>query len=403
MILKETLRHIIKTQKEELFLQEKTIEREKIKEIKIDIDLAVILSGVRRCGKSTLLKQLIKKTRNFYYFNFEDPRANSFELTDFNKLNEVFQEEFGRSEYYFFDEVQNVAGWEIFVRSMLDKNKHFIITGSNASLLSKELGTKLTGRHIRFELMPFSFNEFLTLKNKRSSIESFEEYLTNGGFPQYLKIKRIEILQELFNDIIARDISVRHKIRNEKALNQLALYLLTNIGKEFSHNSLKKIFGISVNTIISFISYFEDAYILFTIPRFDYSYKKQLVNPKKIYAIDNGFVNANSSSFSGDKGKMLENAVFLSLRRKYKNIFYFQEKKECDFLVKENNKIVKAIQVCYQISEDNQEREFSGLIEALDKFNLKEGLILTYNQEDIINIKGKSINIIPLWKWLLSK
>jgi len=403
MILKETLRHIIKTQKEELFLQEKTIEREKLKEIKIDIDLAVILSGVRRCGKSTLLKQLIKKTRNFYYFNFEDPRANSFELTDFNKLNEVFQEEFGRSEYYFFDEVQNVAGWEIFVRSMLDKNKHFIITGSNASLLSKELGTKLTGRHIRFELMPFSFNEFLTLKNKRSSIESFEEYLTNGGFPQYLKIKRIEILQELFNDIIARDISVRHKIRNEKALNQLALYLLTNIGKEFSHNSLKKIFGISVNTIISFISYFEDAYILFTIPRFDYSYKKQLVNPKKIYAIDNGFVNANSSSFSGDKGKMLENAVFLSLRRKYKNIFYFQEKKECDFLVKENNKIVKAIQVCYQISEDNQEREFSGLIEALDKFNLKEGLILTYNQEDIINIKGKSINIIPLWKWLLSK
>ena|SRR3989344_2847331 len=403
MILKETLRHITKTQKEELFLQEKTIEREKIKEIKIDINLAVILSGVRRCGKSTLLKQLIKKTRNFYYFNFEDPRANSFELTDFNKLNEVFQEEFGRSEYYFFDEVQNVAGWEIFVRSMLDKNKHFIITGSNASLLSKELGTKLTGRHIRFELMPFSFNEFLTLKNKRSSIESFEEYLTNGGFPQYLKIKRIEILQELFNDIIARDISVRHKIRNEKALNQLALYLLTNIGKEFSHNSLKKIFGISVNTIISFISYFEDAYILFTIPRFDYSYKKQLVNPKKIYAIDNGFVNANSSSFSGDKGKMLENAVFLSLRRKYKNIFYFQEKKECDFLVKENNKIVKAIQVCYQISEDNQEREFSGLIEALDKFNLKEGLILTYNQEDIINIKGKSINIIPLWKWLLSK
>ena len=400
MILKETLRTIARKQKEELFIDDKTVEREKLKEIKIDINLAVIISGVRRCGKSTLLKQLMKKTDNFYYFNFEDPRANGFELEDFYRLNEAFQEEFKDSKYYFFDEIQNVEKWELFVRSMLDKNRHFIITGSNASLLSKELGTKLTGRHIRYELMPFSYNEFLALKNRKPHIESFEEYLKKGGFPQYLKIEKIEMLQELFNDIITRDISIRHKIRSEKLLKQLSLYLLTNLGREFSYNSLRKTFKLSINTIISFISYFEDAYILFSVPKFDYSYKKQLINKKKIYAIDNGLVIANSNSFSEDKGRMLENMVFLNLRRNYNNIYYFSEKRECDFLVKEQNKITQAIQVCYEISEENKEREISGLVEALKKFNLKNGLILTYNQEDKIKIDDKIINVIPVWKWL---
>lgn len=400
MILKETLRNIARKQKEELLTDDKTVEREKLREINIDINLAIILSGVRRCGKSTLLRQLIKKTDNFYYFNFEDPRANGFELEDFYRLNEAFQEEFGDSKYYFFDEIQNVEKWELFVRSMLDKNRHFIITGSNASLLSKELGTKLTGRHIRYELMPFSYNEFLALKNRKKGIESFGEYLKKGGFPQYLKIEKIEMLQELFNDIITRDISVRHKIRSEKSLKQLSLYLIANIGREFSYNSLRKAFKLSINTIISFISYFEDAYILFSMPKFDYSYKKQLINKKKIYAVDNGFAVANSNSFSENKGRMLENMVFLSLRRNYNGIYYFSENRECDFLVKEQNKITQAIQVCYELNEENKEREISGLIEALKKFKLNSGLILTYNQEDKIKVDGKIINVIPVWKWL---
>jgi len=404
MIVKEVISSIVKTQKKDILAVKSSIEREKLKEVKILDSFAVILSGVRRCGKSTLLRQMIKKVKNFYYFNFEDPIAVSFELSDFQILEEVFKEEYGESDYYFLDEVQNVPKWELFVRSMLDKGKYFVITGSNASLLSKELGTRLTGRHIDYELFPFSFNEFLKLKDKAPSIESFQEYFIKGGFPQYLKNDSSETLKDLFSDIINRDISARHKIRNLKSLKEMAVYLITNVGKEFSYNSLKKTFNLgSVNSAISFISFFEDSYMLFTVPKFDYSYKKQVVNPKKVYSIDNGFSNANSASFSEDKGRMLENMAFLNLRRKHKEIFYFQEKGECDFVIKEREKIIQAIQVCYHLTEQNKDRELNGLFEALNKFKLNEGLILTYNQDDHFELKGKSIKVMPLWKWLLEK
>lgn len=401
MILKETLRQVVITQRKELDLKENNIEREAIKKINLEMPFAIIISGIRRCGKSTLLKQLMKKIKEFYYFSFDDIRAVNFEVEDFHKLNEIFIEEYGKKDYYFFDEIQNIPKWELFVRTLLDNKKYVIITGSNASLLSKELGTRLTGRHLRFELFPFSFNEFLSLTNKKCSINSFEEYLNKGGFPEYLRYNKPIILQELLNDILNRDIAIRHKIRNLKSLKEMALYLLTNVGKEFSYNNLKKIFSLgSTNSAISFVSYFEDSYLLFSIPKFDYSLKKQLVNPKKIYVIDNGLINTNSSSFSQDKGKLLENLVFINLRKNYKDIFYFQEKGECDFIIKEGTKIKKAIQVCFYLNEDNKNREINGLIEAIEKFNLKEGLILTYNQDDEISISNKKIKIMPVWKWL---
>jgi len=402
MILKETLRAVAHSQKTELSLFEYGIEREKLKEININVPFALILSGIRRCGKSTLLRQITKKVRNFYYFNFEDPRAASFEVQDFQKLNEVFHEEFGEAEYYFFDEIQNVMKWELFVRALLDKKKHVIITGSNASLLSKELGTRLTGRHLRYELFPFSFREFLNLIRKKPNIGVFEEFFTKGGFPEFLKIQSVGILQELFNDIIIRDIVAKYKLRSVKAIQEMALYLLTNVGKEFSYNHLKKLFELgSTSSVISFVSYFEDSYLLFTVPKFDYSLKKQLVNPKKVYSIDNGLSNTNSVSFSEDKGKMLENMVFLDLRRRHKDIFYFQEKGECDFVVKEGTKITKAIQVCFELNEDNKKREIDGLAEALEKFRLKEGLILTYNQTDELRIGNKTVKVLPVYKWML--
>jgi len=402
MILKETLRNIVRAQRKDVLLEDDSIAREKLKEIKIEESFAIILSGVRRCGKSTVLRQMIKKSNNFYYFNFEDPSAVNFELADFETMNQVFNEEYGESKYYFFDEVQNVEKWELFVRAMLDKGKYFVITGSNASLLSRELGTRLTGRHLDYELFPFSFTEFLKIKNKKPSMESFQEYFTKGGFPQYLKSERAESLQDLFNDIINRDISIRHKIRNLKSLKEMAVYLITNVGKEFSYNSLKKMFNLgSVNSAISFVSFFEDSYMLFTVPKFDYAIRKQIINPKKVYSIDNGFSNVNSASFSEDKGKMLENMAFLALRKEHKDIFYFQEKKECDFVIKEGTKITMAMQICYDLTEQNKDREINGLLEALDKFKLKEGLILTYSQEDNFKIEGKKIKVIPVWKWLL--
>ncbi len=402
MILKETLRQVIKSQRKDLKSFDYGTEREELRAIKFNIPYALILSGIRRCGKSTLLNQLLKKLPNFYYLNFEDTRLNSFQIEDFEKLDEIFKEDYGKSEYYLFDEIQNINGWEIFVRSRLDKKKKFIITGSNASLLSKELGTRLTGRHINIELFPFSFTESLSMAKVKADVNSFSEYLKSGGFPEYLKYKKQEILRELLIDIIQRDIVVRYKLRDSKTAISLVLYLLTNTGKEFSYNKLKKIFDLgSINTAIAFVSYFEDSYLLFTVPKFDYSLKKQIVNAKKIYSIDNGLSNANSTSFSSDLGRMLENSVFLHLRRRHKNIFYFREKGECDFLVSEQNKIKIAIQVSYKLDEENKEREIDGLLEAIKKFNLREGLILTFNQEDKFEIDGKHIIIKPVWKWML--
>ncbi|MBS3149704.1 ATP-binding protein [Candidatus Woesearchaeota archaeon] len=401
MILKETLRNIIKTQRDSLDLEELSVDREALKQIEVKIPFALVLSGIRRCGKSTLLKQIMKKVKGFYYFNFEDPRVVNVEVEDFQKLDEIFREEYGNKDYYFFDEIQNIQKWELFVRTLLDKKKYVIITGSNASLLSKELGTRLTGRHLRYELFPFSYNEFLLMVNKKPNINSFEKYFADGGFPEYLKLKKAAILQELFNDILIRDIAVRHKLRSLKSLREMALYLLTNVGKEFSYNNLKKMFNLgSTNSAIAFVSYLEDSYLLFTVPKFDYSLKKQLVNQKKIYSIDNGLTNINSSSFSQDKGKMLENMVFINLRKMYTDIFYFQEKGECDFVVKEGTKISRAIQVCYDLNEDNKEREINGLLEALEMFDLKEGTILTYNQEDKLKSKNRNIKVLPIWRWL---
>jgi len=402
MISKEELRKIVRMQREDVLTFEKGIEREN--KIKPNLAFALIISGVRRCGKSTLLRQFIRKIKGFYYFNFEDPKASGFELADFERLDEIFIEEYGNQNYYCFDEIQNVEKWEIFVRNLLDRKKYVLITGSNASLLSKELGTKLTGRHLTNELFPFSFKEFLKLTGRNPNIKSFHEYFLKGGFPEYLKLNKSEVLEELLSDILIRDISVRHGIRNLKTLKQMAIYLLTNVGKEFSYNSLKEIFKLgSINSVISFISYFEDSYLLFTVPKFDFSFKKQIVNPKKIYSIDNGISNINSASFSEDKGRMLENLVFITLRHKNQDIFYFQENNECDFLIRKGVKIIDAIQVCYEINKENQDREINGLIEAMNKFKLKECLILTYNQEDKFVIEDKVIKVIPVWKWLLEK
>lgn len=402
MILKETLRSIVQTQRKEIETTEYGTERGMLNEIGLDVPFAIIISGIRRCGKSTLLRQVIRNTRMFYYFNFEDPRAANFDINDFQKLDEIFNEEYGETSYYFFDEIQNIQKWELFVRTMLDKKKHFLITGSNASLLSKELGTRLTGRHLKHELFPFSYHEFLIFTSKKAGAETFAEYLQKGGFPEYLKYGKSAILQELLNDIIMRDIVVRHKLRTAKIMKEMALYLITNIGKEFSYNNLAKTFNLgSTNTAVAFVSYLEDSYLLFTVQKFDYSLKKQSVNPKKVYSIDNGLSAVNSVSFSSDNGRMLENQVFLELRRAGKEAYYFKGKGECDFLTKEKNKINSAIQVCYELNEDNKERELNGLVEALDNFGLKEGFILTYNMEDELKVSGKTIKIKPVWKWCL--
>lgn len=375
--------------------------REQLALVTLSKEFVLIITGIRRCGKSTLMQQLISQlNRSVAFFNFEDPRIFGFETTDFVKLDEVIGD---NSLYYFFDEIQNVDNWEIYIRNLHDKQKVICITGSNASLLSRELGTKLTGRNIQIELLPFSFKEYLSFKKIKAEAATFQHYLLEGGFPDYLKTANKEVLQQLFKDIVYRDIIVRHSVRNDKVLMSIALYLISNAGKEFSFTNIKKTFSVgSVNTVIDYISWFEDSYLLFTVPKFSWSLKSVAINPKKVYVIDTGFGDANSLSFSNDTGRLLENAVYLQLRRTYKELYYFREKGECDFVVKEKNKVTNAIQVCAEVSQENLLRELKGLIEALTFFDLEEGIIITMNQEDEIVQDEKKIHVIPAWKWFMN-
>src|SRR3989304_6837406 len=400
MILRGTLIETVKSQKENLLNSDRGIERDKLKDVQLTAGFASIITGIRRAGKSTLLLQLIQKITNFNYLNFEDVRIFGFDHKDFNRLDEVFSAE-RNSNYYLFDEIQVVAGWERYVRSLLDKKRIVVLTGSNAAILGRELGTKLTGRHLKYELMPFSYPEFLKLTKQKMSYTSFEDFVNRGGFPEYLKIDNEQILQELFNDIIIRDITLRYNLRNPKLVKELALYLLSNVGKEFSYQGLKKLFNLgSVNTIISIVGYFENSYLLFTIPQFDFSYRKQVANKKKVYSIDNGLIKANSVSFSQDKGRMLENIVFTQLKRMGLETFYFKKERECDFITRNSKKDLNAYQVCFELNEENKDREINGLLEALNYLKQKVGFILTLDQHDELELNGKKIIVKPVYTWM---
>ena len=402
MLSEEVLREVIASQRKWILQLEPGLERDQLQTINLRTGFTLIITGIRRCGKSTLLNQILKQQPASYYLNLEDPRLEGFELKDFTKAEKIFKDSYGTSGIYFFDEIQNIRQWEIFVRHLIDRKEKVVLTGSNASLLSRELGAKLTGRHLDVQLFPFSFREFLKFYNLKASQHSSESFLLEGGFPEYLREKDHLVLNELLNDVIMRDIVNRFGIRNSSLLKKMAIYLISHVGKEFSFNSLKKMFQIkSVQTVIDYISYFEDSYLLFTVPKFSYSYPEQQINPKKVYSIDNGFSNVNSVSFSKDRGRMLENSVFLHLRRKYPEIFYFREDHECDFIIKEKNKISLVIQVCFNLSDENKEREIKGLLEAMKKFKLDEGLIVTFDQEDLFEIEGKKIKVQPFWKYML--
>lgn len=353
-----------------------------------------VISGIRRCGKSTLLKLLMQHKKSIAYFNFEDPRVYGFEVKDFSKLDEVMGK--NHSAYY-FDEIQNVPKWELFVRQLHDRGEKVFITGSNASLLSKELGTRLTGRHLRHELFPFAYSEYLTYTRQKDSNKAVESYLQTGGFPEYLRDENPEVLQLLLKDIVLRDIAIRYGIKNTIALMDMTLFLLSNVGKPVTFNSLRKTFNIgSANSVSDYLHWLEDSYLLFLLPKFSWSAKATAVNARKVYAIDNGLVGANTLSFSKDSGRMLENAVFIHLRRQPVQLYYFKEQKECDFVVASKQKVKQVIQVCSLLNNDNDERELAGLTEAMLFFKLKKGTIVTLNQKDILETKAGIVELIPL-------
>jgi uncharacterized protein len=398
MVLKSDIQESVDEQRVWLHKKSQGEKRNSLKNLKLTKEHIIIITGIRRCGKSTLLSQLMSANKGQYgYLNFEDPRIFGFELKDFPKLSEVFGP---KVSAFFFDEIQNVENWEVFIRNLHDKELKICITGSNAQLLSKELGTRLTGRYLQTELFPFSYSEFLRFKKLKKNEASFNRYFNEGGFPDFLKTGNVEILQHLFNDIVYRDIVARHGIRNVKTFIDICLFLLSNAGKEYSLNGIKNAFNIgSANTVADYVQWLEDSYMLFSLPRFSWSAKSIAVNPKKVYVIDTAFARANSLSFSEDSGRLFENAVYLELRKKHKSLYYFKEKGECDFVVKEGAKVTEVIQACVEVNTDNFDREMNGLAEALEFFKLKEGKIITLSQEDSLSHNGKEIKLVPAWKW----
>ena len=385
----------------------------------------VTIVGVRRSGKSTLIKQYIKKLiergedrKNFLYINLEEPRfIDELSLKFLQDAYEAYLEIVGPTSkpYVFLDEVQNVKGWEKFVRALHEKNEAFIfISGSSAKLLSKELGSTLTGRHVDLVVRPLSFKEFLTFNNfkfetrleilsNKIKIKKFlREYLSYGGFPLVVLAKeKEEILSRYFDDILTRDIAERHGIKKTDKLKILAKYYLTNISSPLSFRKIKNFIGISLDTVERFSYYLRDAYLIFFVSKFSYSLKEQEINPKKVYAVDLGLRNMFSFKFSEDWGKLYENAVFFELLKKNKELCYHRERHECDFLVKRGETVKEAIQVCFALTEENKRREVDGLLEAMERFKLRDGTVITEDFEGKEKYGNKTINFIPLWKWLL--
>jgi len=392
MILEEQLQLVINEQKQAWYVKEFVPRKTNLP---IQTNRIVVISGVRRCGKSTFLQQTIAANTESLHLNFEDLRLSSFNANDFYKIENIAAQT--NKNVFIFDEIQNIPEWERYIRSAHDRGKKIYITGSNASLLSKELGTHLTGRYVQIELFPFQYSEYLQFCGQAQAATSYLDFLEWGGFPEFLNEKNKEYLRTLLKDIIIRDIVVRRSIRNEQTILQLAIFLMSNIGKELSYNNISKLLEIkSVRSTIDYCDYLQESYLLEFVPRFSYSVKQQIGNPKKVYAIDTAMAKAVSLSKTDDLGRMLENAVYLEIRTKCKEICYFKdEKTECDFIVKtsENKKI--AIQVCWQLTPENLQRELNGLKNAVEKTNADIAYIITYNQEDTF----EDFQVIPVWKW----
>lgn len=341
----------------------------------------------------------MRRSGTSFYCSLEDTRLFGLSPADFPTMLSIIDELAPGSIPVFLDEVQEAPEWERLVRSLLDRGRAVCVTGSNASLLSRELGTKLTGRHISLEVFPFSYAEFLAFTGQGAGEASLLSYLDDGGFPGYLQQRSPEVLQHLLRDIVQRDIMVRHGLRETRHVMNLALFLLANTGQAISRQTLTKSLAIPAVTQTSrYLEYLEDAYVVFAMPKFSPSFKRRVVAPNKYYAIDNGFRRVNSPQPAPDRGHRLENAVFLALRSQRLNPCYAGEKDlwECDFITDDN-----AIQVCAELTPFNRSREVGGVMHACRLPGNRRGLILTLNQRDRLTEQGVKIDVQPVWEWLL--
>ncbi len=371
----------------------------------------VVISGVRRSGKSTLLRQFSQELGPCHFITFDDERLLDFSVADFQSLLLVFKKRH-QGTTILIDEVQTVPGWERFARRLHDEGYKVFITGSNAKLLSSELATHLTGRYLKIELFPFSFREFLlartlparpvTTADQAAVSVAFDDYMEQGGFPEMTTSPTSELLLQLYEDILYKDLIVRFKIRDVKLFRQLAQFLFTNIGSPISYHGLAKTLAArSAVSIKRYLTFLSEAYLIGEIYKYDWSLKKQFVSNKKVYVIDLGMRSRVGFSWSEDRGRKLENIVYLELRRRRKEVFYFKDTRECDFVVREGQRVTEVLQVTETLSASNEAREAEGLIQALERCQASFGIIITRDQRRNLTHAGQQINVIPITDWLL--
>jgi len=398
--------------------------REAIEKIDYKSKEIIDITGPRRSGKSSLFKLIISRLGlkdNFLYINFEDPffiENNTAEVIE--EIVDVYKEYYNTQlEYLFFDEIQEIQSWERVVRKFRDGEQYkMFITGSSSTLLSREMASAITGRHKTIDMFPLSYSEFLffnkiDINTKRDIIlkesllrKAFDEYMEIGGFPEVCLTRNKELLKNYFYDFLQKDIVVRHDIRDKSALEKMAVFLMSNSGKIISIASMEKAFYLSYEAANNYLEYLKEAFLVFELPQFSFSLKKQSKALSKIYSIDTGLAREVGFSFSQDHGRILENVIFLELRRMSESIFYYKTRNnlEVDFLMREGSENKKIMQVCWSLNDnETKKREIKSLLEAMKELRMQEGWIITADEESIEKIDTNVVRIVPAWKWILAQ
>lgn len=375
-----------------------------------------LITGPRRSGKSTQAL-LMLRGKNFAYLNFDDNALLS--RWDEELVMAMLSDVYPGYEYLLLDEVQNLDNWDLWVSKLYRNGVNMVVTGSNAKLLSSEMATVLTGRYLQVQMFPFSLGE--VFEWNKLDVSSFQEdtlakgkivqddYLRNGGYPETVEARSItqSYLSTLFDSIVWKDVAKRHKVRNVTDLNDLAMYLVSNFCNPLSYNSIAMDLGFaSVATTKKFMGYLNEPYLFFYLPRYNNKLKLMKNAPNKVYLVDNGFVSAKAFSLSDNMGRLLENQVFVELlRRGYnteKSLFYYRSRndKETDFVTRQGNRIESLIQVCYDLSSPKTEkREVDSLIECAGELKCDHLMIITWDEERVIEKNGYRIEVVPVMKW----
>lgn len=372
-----------------------------------------LITGPRRAGKSVYAMQILSD-KNYAYLNFDDTLLLG--AFDEGSVMQALAEVYPGYEYLLLDEVQNLHSWDAWVAKLYRRGVNLVITGSNANLLSSEMATLLTGRYLEIKILPFSMEETLNYRGAPINAElpderarlalEMDDYLKKGGYPEIVKNREIEqaYLSAMFDSIILKDVAQRHKIRKITELYDLADYLISNYSNPLSYNEIAEELSLgSVTTVKKFCGYLAEPYLFFYLPRYDNKLKEMKKAPRKVYVIDNGFIYTRSFELSSNNGRQLENMVFIELLRRgfdlKKSLFYYRTSndKEVDFVTRDGRKVTSLIQVSYDISKTKtRERELDALVKASEELKCDNLLLITWDQNEEVNYKGKMISILSV-------